>query len=108
MLNNSVVLEMEGFEDISLRLPEHNLLIALLNRALLDYLGTQAAERQEAEDWLFDESDLMEPFTYAWVCAQLGIQPGYLLSGVKIMRDDTAGRAKRWYLQRGKSEQLAA
>lgn len=108
MLNPLGTFELEAAEERSNRMPEHNLLIALLNRALLDYLGSGKEEHDLAAGWLYAEEDAEEAFSYRWVCAHLGIEPDFLLGGVEMMREESNGRVKRWYLQRGKSEQLAA
>ena len=108
MLNTSDIFELETGEDNSYRLPEHNLLIALLNRALLDYLGSSGEVHHNAEEWLFADDDSTDCFSYRWVCDHLGLEPDFLLGGVRIMRQESNGKIKRWYLQRGKSEQLAA
>lgn len=108
MLNSSDFFELETGEENSLRLPEHNLLIALLNRALLDYLGSSGEEHRHAADWLFAEDDSDDTFSYRWVCEHLGLEPDFLLGGVRVMREESNGKVKRWYLQRGKSESLAA
>lgn len=39
--------------------PDRNLLMAILERAILDYVGNDAKELQDAEHWIF--ADLEEP-----------------------------------------------
>ncbi|MCB0344756.1 MAG: hypothetical protein KDD66_06550 [Bdellovibrionales bacterium] len=108
MLNTYDMFELDAGEDNSRRLPEHNLLIALLNRALLDYLGSSGDDHINAGEWLFAEDDAEDTFSYRWVCDHLGLEPDFLLGGVRVMREESNGKVKRWYLQRGKSDQIAA
>ena len=91
------------------RIPERNLLLAILNRAVLDYLGNQAVERNAAKDWLFDEDAAEESFSYYWVCQHLGINADYLREGIEDLKQSSKGSAvKRWYLVRGKREDSLA
>ena len=55
--------------------PERSLLVALLRRALFDYFGGSATERQAAQDWILDMEDEEEPFSFGWVCSYLDMDP---------------------------------
>lgn len=63
-------------------LPERNLLVAMLHRALLDYFGSRQLDREDAEEWLFEESDERDAFSFEWVCAQLDLNPNDVLTRI--------------------------
>ena len=57
--------------------PERNMLMAVLERAILDYVGNDQKDVQAAEHWIFaprDNEDF-EPFSFAWVCSELDLEP---------------------------------
>lgn len=51
--------------------PERSLLVALLRRALFDYFGGSTSEREAAKDWILEDQDEDEPFSFSWVCSYL-------------------------------------
>lgn len=66
--------------------PEKKLLIALLRRAVFDYFGSRAAEREAAEEWLFtDDDDSTELFSFPWVCTQLDFSRSEILTRLKTI-----------------------
>ena len=72
--------EMTGFAvapDCSVH-PELRLLVAVLERAVRDYLGSNKRRQEEAARWLFTEisdANSGEPFSFAWICEELGLAP---------------------------------
>ncbi len=62
--------------------PERNLLVAVLRRALFDYVQGSSAEKMAARDWLFD-GESQNIFSYLWVCLQLEIEPESILGRLK-------------------------
>ena len=68
------------------RLAERNLLVAVLNSALLDYFAPldttdvvhSNRAKLEAASWLFDDELGDAPFSFAWVCDGLDISPSAL------------------------------
>ena len=69
-----VILELVAqreFSSIRLMIPERELLIATLERAVLDYYGPESTALGEAGDWLFGESDPALAFSFDWTCAHL-------------------------------------
>ncbi|MCB0345267.1 MAG: hypothetical protein KDD66_09110 [Bdellovibrionales bacterium] len=64
--------------------PERELLVAVLQRAILDYVGTGQLLSSEAGDWLFDEGD--GDFSFAWVCGHLGLEPNAVRSNLHRLR----------------------
>jgi hypothetical protein len=56
--------------------PEKRLLFAILERAARDCLGAQLEDIEQSSTWLFiDEDDYSTPFSFAWVCENLGVDP---------------------------------
>ena len=71
----------------SVSTPERELLVAVLQRAILDYVGSGEVLSCEAGDWLFDDED--HNFSFAWVCGHLGLEPAAVRSNVKRLRVGT-------------------
>ena len=63
---------MQSTEEIENKLPEKNLLVAILRRALFDYFGRVESEKLAAKEWLFDAEAVNDEFSFEWVCEQLG------------------------------------
>lgn len=58
--------------------PERNLLAAVLARAICDAFGTAHCERhvvRSARQWLFGKLQITKPFSFAWVCMYLDLDP---------------------------------
>ncbi len=64
--------------------PERELLVAVLQRAILDYVGSGRLLSTDAGDWLFDESD--HDFSFAWVCGHLGLEPDAVRLNLRRLR----------------------
>ena len=78
--------------------PERNLLVAMLERALLDYFGNQEIERSEADDWLFDErADENDEFSFPWICAHLELDPERVRNRLLVMRPTGQISAGHWW-----------
>jgi|GEM_PF-4035421 len=56
-------------------IPERRLLFAILERAVRDVLGNQPEETQAAREWLLEDSLDWTPFSFGWICRELGINP---------------------------------
>ena len=58
--------------------PERNLLAAVLARAICDAFGSAHCDRHEirsARQWLFGQLAPKRPFSFAWVCLHLDLDP---------------------------------
>jgi hypothetical protein len=79
--------------------PDRNLLMAILERAILDYVGNDAKELQDAEHWIF--ADLEEPgfeeFSFPWLCQQLDLDMDKIASQIKAMPKRGNRRVAPWY-----------
>jgi hypothetical protein len=68
----------EDNEQVSPVKPERNLLAAVLARAICDAFGTAQCERhvvRSARQWLFGKLTPKKPFSFAWVCLHLDLDP---------------------------------
>lgn len=88
--------------------PERNLLMAVLERAILDFVGNTERDVQAAEDWIFDDDDndgdattLPCPiFSFRWVCQQLDLDPARVMQTVQAMPKRGSNRTAPWYFMK--------
>ena len=82
--------------------PERRLLLAILERAILDYVGNDEQEVAESESWIFDdlEQPSYENFTFSWVCLQLDLEPKKIAATIKSMPRRGNQRVAPWYFTR--------
>ena len=78
-------------------LPEKNLLVAMLERALLDYLGNQRVETEEAYEWMYSDADINDEFSFNWICMHLDLCPSDVRENVQAMRRRGETGASRWW-----------
>jgi hypothetical protein len=85
--------------------PERRLLLAILERAILDYVGNDPREVEEAEQWLFGDlnSDEIQQFSFGWVCEQLDLDSAKIAQKIRSMPRRGNRRVAPWYF----SKQLA-
>lgn len=77
----------EDFEAHSPVKPERNLLAAVLARAICDAFGTAHCERhivRSARQWLFGKLTPKRPFSFAWVCLHLDLDPISLQDSLRM------------------------
>lgn len=79
------------------QVPERRLLVAVINRALFDYVGQQQEEQEAAADWMFGDEDSSVEFSFPWVCAQLNLDPESVLSRVRRMTRDPKKPTQQWF-----------
>jgi len=82
--------------------PERNLLMAVLERAILDFVGNSEKELLEAEQWLFEEvgEPPYEIFSFGWVCNQLDLDANQIAETVERMPKRGHHRTAPWYFLR--------
>jgi len=82
--------------------PERRLLLAILERAILDYVGNDQREVLEAGEWLFGdgESSSKTQFSFAWLCEQLDLDPIKVTKRIKAMPRRGDRRVAPWYFAR--------
>ena len=79
--------------------PERNLLVAILERAILDYVGNNEREVFEAETWLFSNSDDRDDgeFSFDWICQELDLDPVKIARIILAMPKRGSRRVAPWY-----------
>ena len=82
--------------------PERRLLLAILERAILDFVGNEPKEIEEAERWLFGELDHPGPgqFSFYWVCEQLDLDPYRIANKIRAMPRRGNRKVAPWYFQK--------
>lgn len=82
--------------------PERRLLLAVLERAILDFVGNEPKEIEEAERWLFDELDHPSAgqFSFSWVCEQLDLDSCSIAKKIRAMPRRGTRKVAPWYFQR--------
>jgi len=79
--------------------PERRLLLAILERAILDFVGNDERELEQAEQWLFgsERSNRNEHFSFEWVCEQLDLDSKRISSKIKAMPRRGNRKVAPWY-----------
>lgn len=79
--------------------PERRLLLAILERAILDYVGNDPREIQEAEEWLFGAAftERRVQFSFGWLCEQLDLDPSKIARHIKSMPRRGSRKIAPWY-----------
>ena len=79
--------------------PERNLLMAILERAILDYVGNDSREVEEAEEWLFGEirKPSYQAFTFPWICQELDLDYRKISGKIKAMPKRGSQRIAPWH-----------
>lgn len=89
--------------------PERRLLLALLERAILDFVGNDAAEVEAAREWIFGEEEgdsqisdahRASPFSFTWVCQELDLDPQNISGIIAAMPRRGSRRVAPWYFQK--------
>lgn len=82
--------------------PERRLLLAILERAILDYVGNDPREIEEAEQWLFGDTEHSkhEQFSFAWVCEQLDLDTPRIAEKIKNMPRRGNRKVAPWYFSK--------
>ncbi|HMO16728.1 MAG TPA: hypothetical protein PKA63_02635 [Oligoflexia bacterium] len=77
--------------------PERELLIAILDRAVLDFCGREGDLHERAKEWIFGESDPDNAFSFEAICEHLGLVPSALRKRVlEINIPKHVSQAHRW------------
>lgn len=79
--------------------PERRLLLAILERAILDFVGNDERELEQAEEWLFStrKSGKVEQFSFEWVCEQLDLDPTKISAKIRSMPRRGSRKVAPWY-----------
>lgn len=71
--------------------PIRSLLSAILERALLDYMGTDPREADESLRWIFASYD-NETWSFNWICSELDCCPNRIRKEIRFRVSTTASR----------------
>ena len=87
--------------------PERNLLMAVLERAILDLVGNDLKESEEAERWIFGdiEDPSFDEFTFPWVCQELDLDCRRTAEMIRAIPKRGSSRIAPWYLTKHYSQQ---
>ena len=87
--------------------PERRLLLAILERAILDLVGNESREVEEAEDWLFSDindvnwsEDTHKQFSFSWICEQLDLDRKKISSKIRVMPRRGNKKVAPWYFSK--------
>ena len=82
--------------------PERRLLLAIVERAILDFVGNDQKEVEESEYWIFsgDGDENKERFSFGWVCQELDLDIKDIRDKIKNMPKRGESRIAPWYTTR--------
>jgi hypothetical protein len=82
--------------------PERRLLLAILERAILDYVGNDPREVEEATTWIFEEASPPQRsfFSFGWVCEQLDLDAKQIAEKIRAMPRRGNRKVAPWYFSR--------
>jgi hypothetical protein len=81
--------------------PERRLLLAILERAILDYVGNDVREVQEAEEWLFNNLETSRnQFSFTWICEQLDLDTSKIIHKIRSMPRRGNRKVAPWYFSK--------
>jgi len=86
--------------------PERRLILAVLERAILDYVGNDPREVAEAEEWIFGDlkDPGFEPFSFGWVCLQLDLDMLQISQSIEAMPKRGSHKIAPWYFSKPKNQ----
>ncbi len=91
------ILSTKEFKNAKPGIPERDLLIATLDRAVLDYYSTNEELKSLAKEWLFDDINNSCIFSFNWICDHLGVEQHAVRERVKHLNIPTqVSQAHRW------------
>lgn len=79
--------------------PERRLILAVLERAVLDYVGNDERETESAEAWLFGDLDNQASgeFSFTWICRELDLDVQKIARKISEMPKRGSRRVAPWY-----------
>jgi len=79
--------------------PERNMLMAVLERAILDYVGNERREVEDAAQWIFNHTleDKGRACSFPWICNELDLDPKYVMDTIAAMPKRGSHRTAPWY-----------
>lgn len=82
--------------------PERRLLLAILERAILDYVGNEEREVEAAKQWIFGDLDEHEAteFSFPWLVKELDLDLDMVVNKIRSMPRRGNQRIAPWYFER--------
>ena len=81
--------------------PARRLLLAVLERAILDFVGNDERELEDAQGWFFDDDDDgSDEFSFAWICDELDLDVIHIREKIRKMPKRGDSRIAPWYLSK--------
>jgi len=82
--------------------PERRLMLAVIERAILDFVGNDERETETAAQWLFGDLDKTEctEFSFPWICRELDLDVNRIASKISQMPKRGSRRVAPWYFLR--------
>lgn len=81
----------ESKQNTDSKLPERKLLLAVLKRAVLDYVSADKSAAEDARAWFFGEAPTDEQFSFPWVAEQLDLNRAQIVQQIeRLCRDRTS------------------
>lgn len=77
--------------------PERRLLVAMLRRALFDFVGDNLADRRAAREWIFEGGRVSEHFSFEWICLHLDIDSGLVKERLSSMKPGSVKASAHWF-----------
>ena len=82
--------------------PERNLLLAILERAILDFVGNDEVEVESSSEWLFEsDEEQMLAFSFRWVCHHLDLDHRSVRDRIRSMPKRGSRKIAPWYFKTG-------
>ena len=76
--------QVRAVENPAPRTAEHRLIVAVLQRAITDYLGDDTELAEDAKTWLFAEQFApYEVFTLGWICEQIDLNVEITIDAIR-------------------------
>lgn len=80
--------------------PERRLLLAILERAILDYVGNDEDAALSSVEWFSSENTSCNvAFSFPWICQQLDLDIDRVLKRIIELPKRGARRGAPWYFQ---------
>lgn len=81
--------------------PERRLLLAILERAILDYVGNDQREQEAADEWLFDFSgESSFELSFSDICEALDLDEKLVRAKIEKMPKRGSNKVAPWYFSR--------
>jgi len=90
--------------------PERRLLLAILERAILDFVGNEEKEVEASREWIFGD---LRPrnfnhFSFPWLCRELDLDIDGVVSKIRAMPRRGNSRIAPWYFNKNNAQPVKA